>query len=442
MRIVSAAIAIWVTLASVPVNARPAVIRDAEIENIIRSYATPLLQSAGIAPGDVRLILVRDKQINAFVAGGMNIFIYTGLLRQAESPDEIRGVLAHEIGHIAGGHIARLGAELERASTQALLSSILGIAAAVASGRGDIGAAIAVGGQGSAQRGLLAHTRTQESAADYAAFQYLEASGRSAAGMVAMLERLAGQELVSDRYQDPYVRTHPLSRDRVHSAQGFLARSRNGKRIASAAEDMEYVRLQAKLDGFIDPPRRTLARYSADDKSVPARYARAVAQYRLGDLSAALDTINGLISDAPDDAYFHELKGQMLYENGRPREAAIAYENAVRIRPNDAPLLGPAAQAIMAAGGAERTEKAIRMLERVTLMEPRNPGAWRQLGIGYGKQERIGEASVALAEAAILNGRKGDATLQARRAQHHLAEGTPGWLKADDILRSLDQQKR
>jgi predicted Zn-dependent protease len=442
MRIISAAVVFWMALQPTALSARPAVIRDAEIENIIRGYATPLLQAAGIAPGDARLILVRDNQINAFVAGGMNIFIYTGLLRSVDSPDEIRGVLAHEIGHIAGGHIARLGAELEQASTQALLSTILGVAVAVAAGRADAGAAVIAGGSGSAQRGLLAHTRAQESAADQAAFRYLEASGLSAAGMVAMLDRLAGQELVSDTYQDPYVRTHPLSRDRVRSARAFVARVRSPGRTATPAELATYDRIKAKLAGFIDSPQRTLDRYAANDPGVPAQYARAIAQYRRGDLVAALRGIDGLIQQAPNDPYFHELKGQMLYENGRVQESALAYEAAIALLPSDPALMGPAAKAMMEAGGAERTARTIQMLERVTLLEPRNPGAWRQLGIGYGKMDRIGDASVALAEANMLTGRRADAGLQARRAQHHLKEGTPGWLKAEDILRTIEQQKK
>lgn len=438
----SAAVVLWTALVPASLNARPAVIRDAEIENIIRGYATPLLQAAGIAPGDARLILVRDNQINAFVAGGMNIFIYTGLLRSVDSPDEIRGVLAHEIGHIAGGHIARLGAELERASAEALLSTVLGAAVAVAAGRAVAGAAVIVGGSGSAQRGLLSHTRTQESAADHAAFRYLEGSGYSAAGMVAMLDRLAGQELISDTYQDPYVRTHPLSRDRVRSAKAFVERSRNRGRVATAAELATYERIKAKLAGFIDPPQRTLDRFAANNPSVPAQYARAIAQYRRGDLAAALQGVNGLISQAPNDPYFHELKGQMLYENGRVQESAASYEAAVALLPNEPALMGPAAKAMMEAGGPERTTRAIQMLERVTLLEPRNPSAWLHLGIGYGKMDRIGEASVALAEANMLNGRKADAGLQARRAQHHLKDGTPGWLKAEDILRTIEQQKK
>lgn len=438
----SAAVVLWMALQPTQLSARPAVIRDAEVENIIRGYATPLLQAAGIATGDVRLILVRDNQINAFVAGGMNIFIYTGLLRSADSPDEIRGVLAHEIGHIAGGHIARLGAELERASSEALLSTILGVAVAVAAGRADAAAAVIAGGAGSAQRGLLYHTRTQESAADQAAFRYLESSGYSAAGMVAMLDRLAGQELVSETYQDPYVRTHPLSRDRVRSARAFVARTHNAGRVATTAELATYDRIKAKLAGFIDPPQRTLDRYPANDTGVPSQYARVIAQYRRGDLVAAIQGIDRLIGQAPYDPYFHELKGQILYENGRIQESAEAYEAALNLLPSDPALMGPAAKAMMEAGDERRTARAIEMLERVTLLEPRNPSAWLHLGIGYGKMDRIGDASVALAEANMLNGRRADAGLQARRAQHHLKEGTPGWLKAEDILRTIEQQKR
>lgn len=431
-RLCVAALGLWAGLAPAMANAGPAIIRDAETEDIIRGYATPLLQSAGLAPGDVNLILVNDKSLNAFVAGGMNIFIFTGLLRQVNGPDEVIGVIAHEIGHIAGGHIARLGAELERASTQALLSTILGVAAAVAAGRADVGAAVAVGGQSSAQRGLLAHTRVQESAADQAAFNYLKATGRSAKGLVKVLEKLADQELLSSRFQDPYVQTHPLSRDRLQTALRAVEREPEGASTATPEEIARFKRMQAKLAGFMDAPTDTLRRYAGDDPN--ARYARSIAHYRRGDLGKALPLLDGLIAEAPNDPFLHELRGQMLYENARPQEAAEAYAKAIAIRPDDPAILAPAARAFLDAGAP--SEQVIEMLRRVTVFEPRNPGAWRQLGIAYGKQGDIGQASVALAEAAMLNGRRGDAILQAKRAQSHLAKGSAGWLKAEDILQA------
>ena len=431
-RVLAAAVAIWAALAPALARAQPSVIRDAEIEDTIRGYATPLLQAAGISPGDVDLILVNDDSINAFVAGGMKIFIYTGLLRRVESPDEVIGVLAHEIGHIAGGHIARLGSELEQASTQALLATILGVAAAVAAGRGDVGAAVAVGGQSSATRMLLAHTRVQESAADQAAFRYLDATDRTAEGLVDLLGRLADQELISSRYQDPYVRTHPLSRDRLETARVAAERAGPNARHASPAELRRLERIQAKLAGFMDPPTRTLDRYKGDDAN--SRYARSIAHYRRGDLAQALPLIDGLIAEEPDDPFLVELKGQMLLENGRAEPAADAYMRAVVMRPDDPALLAPAARALIEAG--RDTDRAIEMLRRVTLKEPRNPGAWRQLGIAYGKTGDIGQASVALAEAAMLSGQKEDAAIQANRAQAHLEKGSAGWLKAEDILRA------
>lgn len=432
------ALAIWAALSPALASAGPAVIRDAETEDIIRGYATPLLQAAGISPGDVDLILVNDNSLNAFVAGGMNIFLFTGLLRQANGPDEIRGVLAHEIGHIAGGHIARLGEELEQASTQALLTTILGVAAAVAAGRADVGAAVAVGGQAAAQRGLLAHTRVQESAADQAAFTYLRSAGHTAKGLVGVLEQLADQELVSSRHQDPYVQTHPLSRDRLQTALRAVEREGADAAVATPDEVARYRRMQAKLAAFIDPPSSTLGAYRGD--SPTERYAQSIAHYRRGDLGRALPLIDGLIQASPDDPFLHELRGQMLYENGRPVEAAEAYAKALDGRPDDPAILAPAARAYLDAGAD--AQEIIRMLKQVTLLEPRNPGAWRQLGVAHGKLGDIGQASVALAEAAMLNGQRGDAILQAKRAQNHLAKGTPGWLKAEDILRAAERGKK
>lgn len=432
-----AAVAIWAAIAPALAGAQPAVIRDAETEDIIQGYATPLLQAAGLSPADVDLILVRDRAINAFVAGGMNVFVFTGLLRTAESPDEVIGVIAHEIGHIAGGHIARLGAEIERASAQALLASVLGVAAAIASGRADVGAAVVAGGQGGATQSLLAHSRVQESAADHAAFGYLSQTGRSAAGLAALLGRLADQELISARYQDPYVRTHPLSRERLATARATVAREGPGISAASAAERARFRRMQVKLAAFLDPPARTLAAF--DGNAPNDRYARSIAHMRRGDLGQALPLIDGLIAESPKDPFLHELKGQMLYENGRPRAAADAYRAAVALRPNDPALLAPAAGAF--AEVEAYLPEAAEMLETTVRLEPRNPSAWRRLGIVLGKLGDIGGASVALAESAMLAGRRGDAALQARRAQRHLKKGSAGWLKAEDILRAAEAPK-
>ncbi len=427
------AVAIWATLTPIVTSAGPAVIRDAELEDIIQGYMTPLLQVAGIAPGDVRLILINQPDINAFVAGGMNIFVYTGLLRKAETPDEVIGVLAHEIGHIAGGHIARLGSALENASTQAIASAILGVAAAIASGRTDVGAAVTAGGQSSALRGVLAHTRTQESAADQAAFRYLEGTGQSVQGIVDMLKRLSDQELLSSRYQDPYVRTHPLSRDRLETAKAFLSRSQFKSAMRSTTDLERFRRIQAKLAAFIDPPSKTLSNYQ--NTGPIDRYARAIAHYRRGDLGQAIPLIDGLIASSPNDPFLHELKGQMLMENGRSTEAESSYNTALQLRPGDPAIMLPAATAILESRGD--TAKAIQILQDVTFREPRNSSAWRQLGISYGKQGNIGEASVALAEAEMLNGQKDNAVFQAQRAQHHLPKGSAGWLRAEDILRAL-----
>lgn len=436
-RLAVAVITVWTALAPALASAQATVVRDAETEDIIRGYATPLLQAAGIAPGDVDLILINDNAINAFVAGGMNIFVFTGLLRQAESPDEVIGVMAHEIGHIAGGHIARLGAELERASIESLVAAVLGVAAAVASGRADVGAAVALGGASSAQRGILAHTRVQESAADQAAFRYLQATERSAEGLVALLERLANQELVSSRFQDPYVRTHPLTRERVNTARAAVAQA-GPAQTASAEERARFARMQAKLAAFIDSPTKTLAAFTGDTPN--DRYARSIAHFRRGDLGEALPLIEGLIAAKPNDAFLWELKGQMLFEGGRARESAEAYAKAVAIRPNDSAILSPAARAYVESG--DRIEEAIAMLRRTTLTEPRNAGAWRQLGIALGRNGEIGQASVALAESDMLSGRREDAASQARRAQKELPEGSAGWLRAEDILRTAAPSRK
>ena len=424
--------AIELTSGTAYAAAAPRLIRDAEIENTIRAWASPVFEAAGLNAADVDIYLVNDSSINAFVAGGMNLFIHTGLLMRSKSPNQVIGVIAHETGHISGGHLARFQDKIKDASLTAILAMIVGAGAAVA-GAGGAGIAVMGGGMGMAQSSMLAFSRTQEASADQAGMRYLEETGQSARGMADFFHILSGQELLNSSQQDPYVRTHPLTRDRIEAVDAQVAKSK----FADAPDKPEFIemhkRMLAKLSGFILSPPTTLSRFKEDDKSVAARYARAVAYYRLPDMAKALPLIDQLIAEEPNNAYFYELKGQMLFENGRGKEALAPYQKSVDLMPNEATLRVGLAQAMIERNDPALNKEAINNLRRATQREPLNAFAWSQLAIAYGRDEQLGMSALSSAEAALARGNKREARLQGARAEKLLPRGSPGWIRLQDI---------
>tara|TARA_R110002096_G_scaffold339293_2_gene532660 strand:+ start:149 stop:1528 length:1380 start_codon:yes stop_codon:yes gene_type:complete len=414
-------------------------IRDAEIEATIRGWATPLLRAAGLSPNDVQLHIVKSDQLNAFVAGGLRIFIYTGLLRRTKSPEEVIGVLAHEIGHIQGGHLARTRDEMANASAQAILFAVLGVVAAVASGDGRVGAAVGAFGQTAALKSLLQYSRTQESAADQAALRLMDATGQSAKGLESFLSVLGDQELLLPEQQDPYLRTHPISRERVAALQQHLETSRYSDVPSGAESRAAHARMKAKLDGFLAPFGSVLREYPERDTSTPALIARAVAYHRTNRLAETDAAIDALRTRLPQDPFIQELYGQILFERGDNTQAIEAYKRAYELAPNE-PLIAIAyAQALVVAPGTADLDLAVKLLERAVRQDSESGGAWRTLGTAYGRQGQLGEAALALAESESRFGRADLAFQQASRAQTLLKTGSPAWLRAEDIRQAAER---
>lgn len=407
-------------------------IRDAEIEHIIRRYAEPIFEAAGVDGAAVEIALVKDPALNAFVAGGMNLFVHTGLLMQTEEPDELIGVLAHEIGHIAGGHLIRSREAVEGASAEAILGMLLGVAAGIASGNAGAGTAVVLGSQQMAQRSLLAYSRTQEASADQAALGFLDQAGISAKGLETFLDKLADQELLPEDRQTEYVRTHPMTRNRVDSVHQHVEKSR--LRDAAAAPELKdmHQRMLAKLRGFIQPAV-ALQRHKADDPSIPARYARAIAFYQQGKIAESLSLIDALIVAEPKNPFFHELKGQVLLENGRVPESIAPYRKSVEYLPNSALLRSALAHALIESQDPKALDEAIRHLEEALRMERRSPFSWRLMATAYGRKGNQGMTAYALAEEALTRGDLATARGQADKAQTLMPRGSPGWLRAEDI---------
>ena len=439
LRLLAPALIVFVTTAfGASVHAgQVSLIRDAEIESTIRAYATPLFAAAGLEPSSVKIHLVNDKRLNAFVAGGLRLFINTGLLLASETPNQVIGVIAHETGHIAGGHLARTDEALRGANVATILAAVVG-AAAVVAGSPDAAVAVLLGGRGIAQQTLLKYSRGQEQAADQFAVSALESTGQSARGMLEFLEKLEDQELLVASRQDPYLRSHPLTRGRIDFVRNHVANSAYSDALPRADYDAAFRRMQGKLHGFLDPATETFARYPTSDTSVEARYARAIAHYRRPDLERALPEIDSLIADDPEDAYFHELRGQMLFENGRGGEALGSYRRSVELAPG-APLIRVGlAQALVESNDRAALAEATGHLEIAVRQDDENAKAWRLLSIVHGRADRFGLSALASAERAMLTGRPKDARSFAQRAGKLLPAGSPGGLRAEDIERAAE----
>lgn len=439
--LLTAASAVLPTAAEAQRRNSISLVRDAEIENTIRAYAAPLFGAAGLSNDAITVHLVNDRVLNAFVAGGQRIFINTGLLIRADRPAQVIGVLAHEIGHIAGGHLARLSDAFDTASTAMILSLLFGAAAAVA-GSGEGAAAAVLGGQQIAERNLLAFTRAQESAADQAGASFLEQTNQSASGLIEFLRIIGNQEALMYERQDPYARTHPMTPERVAALEGRLSRSPS-RNAQDTPENLErFKRMQAKLVGYLDGLPATLRKYPESDTSLYARYARAFAYFRGLDFQNAIKEVDSLIRDYPNDPYFHELKSDILLNQGKVAESLPSMQAAQRLAPNEPLLALGLGQRLVALEDNSRLNEAIDILKKVTAREPDNSAAWQQMAVAYGRTGDIGMASLASAERYLVTGSYRDALGQAERASRLMKEGTPGWLRAQDIVAAAKDGQR
>ncbi len=422
-------------------------IRDAEIEGLIRLYSKPIFKSAGLDPNSVRVFLIRNDKINAFVAGGQRMFIHTGLLMRAKTPNEVIGVIAHETGHISGGHLARMGIELDKASAQAIIGALIGAAAAVgggATGNENIakaGTGIIVGSQSLAQRGLLSYQRDMESSADQAAVKYLSATKQSPKGMLDLFQVLANESLASTIKADPYVFSHPMPLTRIRSLELAAHKSPYFDAKDSPQISMRHALMQAKLAGFLFSPQQVFNRYPASDASLPARYARAIAAFRNGDTNGAVQIIDGLIQEIPEDPYFYELKGQALLDGGQAKAALRPLAQANKLLPNNGLLQILQAQALIATGSGSDARQAIKILTAAKRTERDSPDLHGYLAIAYGKVGDVARADLATAESAMLTGDTELATLRAQSALKQFKTGSPEWLRANDILNFSNRKK-
>ena len=416
-----------------------ALIRDAEIEHTIRAYSAPIFQTAGLSAAKIQVHLVNDNRLNAFVAGGRHMFINTGLLTRAEHAGQVIGVIAHETGHIVGGHLVRLQREIEDAQIKQIISMILSMGAAVAARDGRV----AVAGQSLGQRltegAFYKFTQVQESAADNFALAALDRMGISSRGLFEFLQILGEQEMLYAARQDPYLRTHPITRARAEEVRRHLERSPNADKPLPKQFEAMHTRMRAKLIGFLQPPYQVIERYRGKENTLEARYALAVAYHNDARLDRALQYIDGLIKENPNDPYFNELRGQILFESGNIREAVTAYERAVKLAPNEALIRVGLAQAQLETGDQRLERAALETLRAAIRNDDTDTLAWRLLSVAYGKAGDQGNSALANAEYAYLN--RDLPTLRAAIpiAERGLKPGTPAWLRLQDLKSQVKQ---
>lgn len=415
-------------------------IRDAEIESLLKEWSANVIRASGMSPDQVRIVIIQDPSLNAFVAGGPNIFLHTGLIEKTDNPGELIGVIAHELGHIAGGHLTRTREVGENASIEAIAGTLLGVGVAALTGEGGAAAVGAAASRSMAERGFLAHSRVQESSADQAGFRFVEGAGINPSGLPSFLQKLASQELLPTSQQSLYVRSHPLSRDRIIALEQRTAGSRFANQPYPADWVEDHARIKAKLTAFITP-QQVLYRYGSNDNSTSAKYARAIAAYRTNKTQDAITSINALIAQEPQNPYFHELKGQMLFEFGRAAEALPSLEKAVSLKPESGLIRTALAHALIESPGgkAANYQKAIQHLKRAEQDEPRSTRIKRLLATAYGRMGDEAKARVYLAEEALLQGRTKEAKGMAEAVLPKLTNGSPEWIRARDIINAIDQ---
>jgi predicted Zn-dependent protease len=409
-----------------------ALVRDAETEMLIREYSTPIWRAAGLVPSAVHIHLVMDPNINAFVTAGQRMFINTGLITLSDAPMELIGVIAHETGHMAGGHLTRGGEAMDKMALPYYASLIAGLGAIIA-GAGDAGMAILAGGAHVAQRTMLTYSRQQEGSADQAGATYLERAQQSGKGMLMLFERFRDQEALSTTSQDPFVRSHPVSEDRLSSLEERVKASPYYDVPDSPKSIHRFKMVQAKLNGYVDSPEVTMRRYPPSDQSDYARYARAVAFHKANSDAKSFVELEPLLKAYPDNPFLWELKGQIDFESGRVLDSIPSYRKAHGLLPDEPQLSLALAQALLATDQKSVTEEALKLLKDSIKDDNENPFAHYQSSIAYARLGNIGMAELSTALYYDARGAKQDALSHAEKAQKLLKTGTPEWLRAQDV---------
>jgi predicted Zn-dependent protease len=426
-------------------------IRDAETENLLSDYATPIFRAANLGSQNINIHIINDKSFNAFVIDGQNMFIHVGAITRSETPNQLIGVIAHETGHIAGGHLARLKGQIARMESAALIMNIIGLGAmiggAVSGGGNDVGqagAAVLYGGSTIVQRSVLSYMRVMESSADQAGVNFLNRTHQSARGMLETFRSLSDQSLGSVNYIDPYLQTHPMPQERLVQLRDLAERSPYFNAKDSPEMQLRHDMVRAKLEAFTNKnnAQYIFRKYPEKDQTLPARYARAISRYFSSGTQSAVKDLDALIADQPSNPYFYELKGQFLLESGKIHECIAPLRKAVTLAPKAGLIRVMLGQALVATNDPGVLNEAIGDLQKALLQEKQSVVGYRQLAVAYGRLNRMPDAQLASAQSFFFEGNAEFAKVHAERAIRAFPEGSPNWVKANDIIRDVETYKQ
>lgn len=426
-------LALVLSFAAAQPAAAQAILRDSESEALFNDLSRPLIQAAGLDPKVVRVVLINDPEINAFVATGQTVYIHSGLLTAADNANQLQGVIAHELGHVAGGHSIRVYEGVRKATAIQILSLVLG-GLALAAGSGDAAMGAMALGQQAAEGTFLSFSRTQETSADLAGASYLSKAGISGRGSLEFFKKLQNQEYRLAQYKtDSYGQTHPLSSERIQTLQTLYQKDPAWTQRTDPKLEERFQRVRAKLIGFISEPQAVLASYPPSDQSIPAHYARAYAYHRQAFRDQALAETDALLKARPGDPYFLELKGQVLLESGKPKDALEPLRQSVAAAPDKPMIAAMLGHALIATEQESNYPEAERVLKAAVNRDNDNPFAWYQLGMVYEHKGDLARAALATAERYNLEGDPKLALVSAETAMRGIPPGTPDYLRAQDI---------
>lgn len=417
-----------------PISNSEIIIRDVETENFIAKLTKPIFRAANLEQESVSIIILKNKEINAFVTGGQNIFLTTETLLQAKDYTEIAAIIAHESGHIAGGHLAKLREKIERESKKAHFANLIGAGVGIITGGGVKAAQGVAGGiQEAIRRNIMAFTRSHEGAADQAALKYLETAKIPAQGYESFLTTLMKRERIRTGNVNPFIQTHPLTKDRLENISNYLKNRKTNQNFNKGLQD-QFLAIQAKLYAFLKSSNQTARKYPNKNQQLEDQLANAIVNYKKGKIKKAVLAMDQLIVNSPNNPYLFELKGQMLFENGKLWDSIEAYEQAVKLLPNEALLLMALSQARIATNEKENIVQALKELSRSVNIDSKNITAWYLLSIAYNKIGHQGLSLLSAAEKFILLGDYKTAKNYAKRAKKALPSNSSGKLRAEDIL--------
>jgi len=427
---------IW--LALTPAQAAT-LLRDAEVERGLKALAQPILQAAGLNARNMRILVVDDPSLNAFVINSRSIFLHSGLIMKVKTPEELQAVLAHEAAHIANGHLSRRAANFQASRTAAGIGIALSLLAGAAAGDAGAGVGAAIGAQNSAQRNFFAHTRAEETAADQSGVRFMADAGVNPQGAVDVLDLFRGQELLSVGRQDPYVRTHPPTRQRLSIMKGFAAATKGDFSTKNSAQTWFDI-VQGKTNAFKRAPSWTLTRTKGKSDHI-SLMRRAVAQHRASDITASQKTMKALLRKSPQNPFVHELNGYLLFETRQYRAAVQSYKKALSLAPKEPLIQAGYGRALMAIGTQEATREALKVLSASQKRDGLNAFALRDLALAHSKLGQNGMAALVTAERYALLGRGKDAQILAQRAVSLLPKGSTGWQRAQDVLNATKRAR-